>query len=234
MRRIGILFACSVAVVLCGTPAWGQAGGQPPRLRTGVERGKTEDDGQPAVPHGYLGVGQDEEDSAIRYWLEHGHRKLAAKEYDEAEYAFRQALVIDPKDRSARFGLGTTYIQMQRYREALGILEPMTEEFPADYTLKNNVAWLYATAADHSVRNGEKAVALAQDALFARPYDYHVWSTLAEAHYVSGDYEKALRAAEEALKLARQDSHTAKHDLQEYERQVAKCRKAAAAMSLIE
>ena len=65
------------------------------------------------------------------------------------------------------------------------------------------------------------------------PVDYHVWSTLAEAYYMSTQYDKALRAASEAMRLAQQRGASAA-DVGEYRAQVDKCTKAAAAMSIIE
>jgi len=79
---------------------------------------------------------------------------------------------------------------MEQYRPALDILEAMTAEFTNDYSLKNNIAWLYATAKDHSIRNSSRAVAYAQEALLINPLDYHIWSTLSEAYYVGTQYDK--------------------------------------------
>ena len=139
----------------------------------------------------------------------------------------------DPVNKQARFGLGTAYIQLQQYKDALAVLEPMVKEFPKDYFLKNNIAWLYATAKDFSIRNGAKAVQFAQDALLIAPGDFHLWSTLSEGYYISGKYDKALRAAEVALKLSF-DSPTGADSVEEYRRQVEKNRKAAQAMSVLE
>lgn len=146
---------------------------------------------------------------------------------------FNQVLAKEPGDRRARFGLGTTYIQMDKYREALAVLEPMSQETPGDYFLKNNIAWLYATAKDHAIRDGAKAIRLAQEALLVAPTDFHVWSTLAEGYYVAGQYDKALRAAEEGLRIGVQIQGPGAVT-EEYRRQVDKCRKAVQAMSVLE
>ena len=151
----------------------------------------------------------------------------------EAIRMFNDVLARDPVNKRARFGLGTAYIQLQQYKDALAVLEPMVKEFPEDYFLKNNIAWLYATAKDFSIRNGAKAVQFAQDALLIAPGDFHLWSTLSEGYYISGKYDKALRAAEVALKLSF-DSATGAASVEEYRRQVEKNRKAAQAMSVLE
>lgn len=151
---------------------------------------------------------------------------------DEAVEAFSVLLDQYPDAKEARFGLGTVYIRQDKYREALDILVPMMEENPEDVSLYNNVAWLYATAKDPTVRDGKKAIAMAQAALLRRPGDYHVWSTLSEAYYVNGQYDKAMRAAEEALTGFRLAGAQDFSNLQTYYLQLDKCRKAADAMSV--
>jgi predicted Zn-dependent protease len=145
----------------------------------------------------------------------------------------RQVLAKDPKHRNARFELGTIYIQLGQYAEAVSVFETMVAEYPKDYSLKNNLSWIYATARDPAIRNGAKAIRLAQDALFDAPGDFHVWSTLCEAYYVSGQYDKAMRAAEEALRLATL-AGAAGLSLEEYRQQVRKSQKAVEALSVLE
>jgi tetratricopeptide (TPR) repeat protein len=161
------------------------------------------------------------------------YQRIDSGNTQEAIRMFNDVLARDPVNKQARFGLGTTYIQLQQYKDALAVLEPMVKEFPEDYFLKNNIAWLYATAKDFSIRNGAKAVQFAQDALLIAPGDFHLWSTLSEGYYISGKYDKALRAAEVALKLSF-DSATGAASVEEYRRQVEKNRKAAQAMSVLE
>ena len=161
------------------------------------------------------------------------YQQIDSGNRQEAIRIFNDVLARDPVNQQARFGLGTAYIQLQQYKDALAILEPMVKEFPEDYLLKNNIAWLYATAKDFSVRNGAKAVQFAQDALLIAPGDFRLWSTLSEGYYVSGKYDKALRAAEMALKLSL-NSSTGADSVEEYRRQIEKNRRAAQAMSVLE
>ena len=146
---------------------------------------------------------------------------------------FEKALAQMPANRRGRFGLSTALIQDNKYKEALAILEQMLKETPKDYVLMNNLAWIYATARDLKTRNGARAVALAQDALMINPIDCHVWSTLAEAYFISGRYDKALRNAEQALRLGRETNADAKL-LDQYQIQVERCRKAAESSSILE
>jgi tetratricopeptide (TPR) repeat protein len=176
---------------------------------------------------------QDESGQSAAEVIDKGYALMKRGRLTDAIKTFAAGLRVDPKNKRGRFGLGTVLIQMQEYRRALDVLEPLSEEYPNDHSLKNNIAWLYATAEDPKVRNGEKAIGYAQEALLVAPRDYHVWSTLAEAYYVLGDYEKAVRASEEALILARQRKASAS-ELSGYKKQFEKCRTAHEAMSLID
>ena len=169
----------------------------------------------------------------INKQLDKAYQRMDFGSIQEAMGMFNEILQKDPVNKRARFGIGTAYIQLQKYKEALAVLEPMVKEFPTDYFLMNNIAWLYATAKDVTIRNGAKAVRYAQEALLIAPTDYHVWSTLSEGYYISGRYDKALRAAEEALKLSTASS-TGAQESEEYQRQVNKNRKAVQAMTVLE
>ncbi len=86
---------------------------------------------------------------------------------------------------------------------------------------------MYATAEDLSVRDGQKAIRLSHEAMVLAPTDHHVWSTLAEAHYVSGDYEKALRAVTHMASLAtRFGKNITEQSVKDYNEQIRKCKRA--------
>lgn len=161
-----------------------------------------------------------------------GYKAIQGKNFETAEQAFKQALAED-RSKEARFGLSTVYIKTRRYGDALEILEALVKEFPDDYFIKNNVAWIYATAEDPTIQSGRKSIEYAQEALLTQPGSYHVWSTLSEGYYVSGRYEKALGAAEQALRLGVK-MNAPPETLHTYREQMSKCMRAKEALSLIE
>lgn len=158
---------------------------------------------------------------------------LSRGRYEEATAGFRYVLTMDPANKRARFGLGNVLIQTGRYAEARDVFERLVAEQPEDFSLKNNLAWLYATAKDNAIRSGSRALELAQQALMMAPTDHHVWSTLSESYYVLGQYKRAQRAAQIALDLAAPRPGT-ERSVVEYKRQLDKCQRAAEAMSIIE
>ncbi len=189
----------------------------------------------PAVTNAAAGAGavKTTGEDEINKQIDKAYFRVQSGGVQDAVSLFHAVLKKDPDNKRARFGLGTAYIQLQNYKKALAMLEPMADEFPEDYFLKNNIAWLYATAKDVSIRNGAKAVRYAQEALLMAPRDPHVWSTLSEGYYISGQYDKALRAAEEALKLG-MESAAGAEGVEEYRRQVEKNRRASHVMSVLE
>lgn len=153
--------------------------------------------------------------------------------HERAIAIFREALEVDPENRRALFGLGTSLIATEQYGEATNVLARSIALEPGDYYAINNLAWLHATARDIRFRDGRRAVEHARRALVIAPSDYRVWSTLAESYYVTGEYASARRAAEEALRLARL-SNLASNVVAEYEAQVRRCRAAEQAMNILE
>lgn len=149
------------------------------------------------------------------------------KDYQSAVSAFERVLEIDPNNQRARYTLGHMYINAKQYKLAEKQLLALLEAYPEDFKLLNNLAWLYATAEDPEIRDGEKAIELAQEAMVLAPNDHHVWSTLSEAYYVTGEYEKALRAIEHMARVAsRYGKGITKESVDSYNEQIRKCKRA--------
>lgn len=141
--------------------------------------------------------------------------------------AYERILAIDPAHLQARYVVGHLYIITKQYGKAEALFLALIEEFPEDFKLWNNLAWLYATAEDPSYRNGKKAIKFAHEAMTLAPNDYHVWSTLSEAYYVSGEYEKAHRAILHMASLAvRYGTDVTEESVKEYNQQILKCKRA--------
>ena len=149
------------------------------------------------------------------------------KDLSSAISAYERILEIDPKNKQARYVVAHVYISAHEYDKAEQLLASLIEEFPDEFDLKNNLAWLYATAEDPAFRNGEKAIQIAQEAMVLAPNDHHVWSTLAEAYYINGEYEKAYRAINHMAQLAaRYGKGLSKESVDAYNEQIRKCKRA--------
>ncbi|SFM97475.1 M48 family metallopeptidase [Thermodesulforhabdus norvegica] len=95
---------------------------------------------------------------------------------------------------------GAYLLEKKRYSEAERTLKRGVEIYPNHPDLCNNLAWLYATAPP-PYRDTGKAVEYAIRAIELDSSKPHIWDTLAEAYFASGDYRKALEAIEQAIKL---------------------------------
>lgn len=147
-------------------------------------------------------------------------------EYAEAEQAYLRAMKDDPNNPDIRFRLGTLYIQMQRYPQAVEVLEALSEEFPDNAGIHNNLAWIYATG--KGIKSGTLSLRHAREAILSNPTQASLWNTLAEAYYVFGDYKKALRSADVAIELLRQQNGT-EAAISSFEGQRAKIQRAESA-----
>lgn len=153
-----------------------------------------------------------------------GRKALADGRWPEAVALFEKARKLDTKNSEAAFGLSAALIELNRFAEALPLLEELRKAVPDHPMVKNNLAWVYVKCTDPGLRNPAKAIKLAREAVLDQPSDYSIWNTLAEAYYANEQYDRALRAAESAWRLSRLAGVTNTAATREL---VIRCRKAA-------
>jgi protein O-mannosyl-transferase len=122
---------------------------------------------------------------------------------ETARAHFEEALSIEPNFPDAHYNLGNLYLEIGEAPEALTHYQRALETMPDDIQALNNRAWILATWPNPSVRNGPKAVELAEhaDALASRKNQV-VAATLAAAYAETSRFPEAIRAAERAIQLA--------------------------------
>ena len=99
--------------------------------------------------------------------------------------------------------VGATLLRRRDYQAAEQEFLRAIEVDPDFAPPYNNLAWLYATAADERFQRSDKAVQLASLGVkLTKAEDWHYLDTLAEAYFVSGNLEAAVEAARKALNLA--------------------------------
>jgi len=90
---------------------------------------------------------------------------------------------------------------------------------PKDVAVLNNLAWVLATAPEEKVRDGKRALILAQEVSRLTNYrqDY-VLSTLAAAYAEAGDFQSARQWAAKAVELgSKEHVEQLKLELQSYQ-----------------
>jgi len=122
---------------------------------------------------------------------------------DEAISQYQQALQIYPDYAKAHNNLGNAFLQKGNFTEAIAHYQAALKIEPYDSGAQNNLAWLLATCPDASLRNGNRAVELAEQASAKiggeNPIFLH---TLAAAYAEAGRFSDAVETAQRASELA--------------------------------
>jgi protein O-mannosyl-transferase len=135
---------------------------------------------------------------------------LQRGQVEAAAVQFREALKIQPGFAGAHNGLGNALLRQGRLGEALVEYEAAAAAMPGNPYLLNNLAWLLATCPEGSVRNGARAVELAERAdRLAGGKDAMLAGTLAAAYAEAGQFTNAVATTEKALGLANAQTNTA-------------------------
>ncbi|MEY2543898.1 MAG: protein O-mannosyl-transferase [Verrucomicrobiota bacterium] len=133
-------------------------------------------------------------------------RALAAKQKtDAAIFHFQKALSIQPDYIGASNDLGVLFASKGEIKEAVAAWEQSLSFDPENADAANNIAWVRATVADPDLRDGRKALELAQIALRAGGENSIVLRTLAAAQAENGQFAEAIATCQRGEELARQD-----------------------------
>jgi|GEM_PF-1273442 len=109
-----------------------------------------------------------------------------------------------PNELGIRVALADSYYAMGSHREAELQYKAVLEKIPMHFQCLNNLAWLYATSPDPSMKNLEAALELANLAKVVQPQSHHLWSTLSQIYFEQGQYVEAGTAINNALAIVRQ------------------------------
>jgi tetratricopeptide (TPR) repeat protein len=121
----------------------------------------------------------------------------------EALIHYRKLLELQPDNIEVHNIVGTVLIQQGRAREAIDEWQKVLTIQPDNGNAMSNLAWVFATSPDDSVRDGPKAVQLASEAVRISGRRIPIlFRTLAAAYAEVGDYSKAIEIAQEGSDLA--------------------------------
>ena len=122
---------------------------------------------------------------------------------DEAMICWQKAIDIKSDYFEAHNNLGSALLQMGRVNEAVVHFQKALDINPRHRSAQTNLAWVLATASDASIRNGVRAVELAEQAnRLSAGQDAMCLRTLAAAYAEVERFSEAIEAAERALDLA--------------------------------
>jgi tetratricopeptide (TPR) repeat protein len=133
-----------------------------------------------------------------------GNALLQKGRVDEAIVHYQKALQIKPDSAQTHNNLGDALLQKGKVDEAIVHYQKALEIKPDYPAAKNNLAWVLATAPQTSLRDGSRAVELAQQAdQLAGGENPMILRTLAAAYAETGRFDDAVRSAKRAMELAR-------------------------------
>ncbi|MDD5198498.1 MAG: tetratricopeptide repeat protein, partial [Terrimicrobiaceae bacterium] len=122
---------------------------------------------------------------------------------DDAVAHFRRALEIQPDYAEAHHNLGIALLSQGRVREAVVHYQRALEIHPQSASWLNDLAWVLATCPEASLRDSDRAIALARRANeLAGGGNPMILRTLAAACANAGQFTEATDAAGHALRLA--------------------------------
>jgi tetratricopeptide (TPR) repeat protein len=121
----------------------------------------------------------------------------------EAMVHYRKFLELEPANVEARNTLGTALIQQGRVREAIDQWQEALATQPENGNATSNLAWVFATCPEDSIRDGTRAVELAERALrISGGKIAMIYKVLAAAYAESGRFADAAETAQRGAELA--------------------------------
>ncbi len=122
---------------------------------------------------------------------------------DEAITQFKRAVELRPDSAAYHYNLGSALVQKGQSHEAIACFQKALELQPNNPNIYNKFAWLLATSPDASIRNGPKAIQLAQQAdHLVGGQSPMILRTLAAAYAGNGQFPEAVASVQRALQLA--------------------------------
>jgi tetratricopeptide (TPR) repeat protein len=116
---------------------------------------------------------------------------------------YRKFLELEPTNVEARNTFGTVLVQQGHVREALDQWQEALALQPENGNATSNLAWVFATCTDDSIRDGAHAVQLGEKALrISGGKIAMIYKVLAAAYAESGRFSDAIETAQYGAELA--------------------------------
>jgi len=116
---------------------------------------------------------------------------------------YRKLLDLQPDNMEVHNIVGTVLVQQGSVQEGVEEWQKVLSVEPDNGNAMSNLAWVFATSPDQSIRNGAKAVQLAEQAVRISGGRIAIlFRTLAAAYAENGRFVDAIQTAERGVELA--------------------------------
>jgi cytochrome c-type biogenesis protein CcmH/NrfG len=121
----------------------------------------------------------------------------------EALIHYRKLLELQPDNMEVHNIVGTVLVQQGHLAEGVDEWQKVLTVEPDNGNATSNLAWVFATSPDQSIRNGARAVQLAEQAVrISGGRIPMLFRTLAAAYAESGRFPEAIQTAQRGIELA--------------------------------
>jgi tetratricopeptide (TPR) repeat protein len=128
---------------------------------------------------------------------------LRKGQVSEAMVHYRKFLELEPANVEARNTLGTALIQQGHLREAIDQWQEALAMQPENGNAASNLAWVFATCPEDSLRDGTRAAELGEKALrISAGKIPMIYKVLAAAYAENGRFAEAVETAQRGAELA--------------------------------
>jgi tetratricopeptide (TPR) repeat protein len=158
--------------------------------------------GQVVEALGHLQKALESNPNSVVTHTNFGYALLQIGRVNESLAHLQKALDINPNSTAAHSNLANTLLQLGRVDEAVSHLQWVLVVDHHDAEAQKNMAWVLATCPETRIRDGAKAVELAERANQAERRNPIMGATLAAAYAETGRFGDAIKTAENALHLA--------------------------------
>jgi protein O-mannosyl-transferase len=130
---------------------------------------------------------------------------VAMNRFDEAAAEIRKALKIEPNSPRYHQSMALVLVRQQKPKEAVAELNEVLRLSPMDVGAMREIAWFLATSTDASIRDGKRAVELAQEAnKLTGESNPAFLNVLAAAYAEAGRFDEAVETASKSGRIAAQ------------------------------
>jgi len=139
-------------------------------------------------------------DKNPRIWYELGQAQMSLRKYEESYNSFKAALELNPKVNTSWWFLAVAAFQANKYEEALTAAEKALEMGYSKY--KDSIADIMRLVNIYEkVEQYDRVVEFYELAVLEKPNDPQIYASLAAAYAKTGQYEKAIKAAQAAAQI---------------------------------